>query len=207
MITESNVKSILVQNLKFDTLKIKKLDNFVKNLLIYNKKRNLIAKSTEKQVWVRHILDSAQLCSFIPKEPCRILDVGSGAGFPGVVLSILTGHEIHLVESDQKKCAFLRTALSRIRSNAVVHQKRLEEMPSLSADIITARAFAPLPRLLSLTQKQHHPKLRFLLLKGRDVNSELINIDSWQKIRVANQHASITSEDGCILELQFNDAQ
>ena len=80
-------------------------------------------------------------------------------------------------------------------------------MPSLSADIITARAFAPLPRLLGLTQKQHHQKLRFLLLKGKDVNSELINIVSWQKIRVTNQHASITSEDGCILELQFNDPQ
>ena len=176
-------------------------------LFKWQKRLNLISPKTINKIWDRHILDSAQLCSFIPKKPCRILDVGSGAGFPGVVLSILTDHEIHLVESDKKKCAFLRTALSRVSSNALVHETRLEEMSNLSADIITARAFAPLPRLLCLTQKQHHPKLRFLLLKGRDVNSELINIDSWQKIRVTNQHASITSEDGCILELQFNDAQ
>jgi len=132
--------------------------------------------------------------------------IGSGAGLPGIVLSILTNHKIHLVESDQKKCAFLRTAISRINLNASVYETRLEDMPTLKADIITARAFAPLPRLLALTQKQHHPKLRFLLLKGRDVSSELINIDSWQKIRVVNQHTSITSEDGCILELQCNDA-
>ena len=176
-------------------------------LFKWQKRLNLISPKTINKIWDRHILDSAQLCSFIPKKPCRILDVGSGAGLPGVVLSILTDHEIHLVESDQKKCAFLRTALSRVSSNALVHETRLEEMPSLRADIITARAFAPLPRLLGLTQKQHHPKLRFLLLKGRDVNSELINIDSWQKLRVTNQHASITSENGCILELQFNDAQ
>ena len=68
MITESGAKRILIQNLKFDDLKIKKLDNFVKNLLIYSKKRNLIAKSTEKQVWVRHILDSAQLVKFIDEK-------------------------------------------------------------------------------------------------------------------------------------------
>ena len=192
-------------NVSHETLS--ELSCFHDLLFKWQKRLNLISPKTINKIWDRHILDSAQLCSFTPKVPCRILDVGSGAGLPGVILSILTDHEIHLVESDQKKCAFLRTALSRIRSNALVHETRLEEMPSLSADIITARAFAPLPRLLSLTQKQHHPKLRFLLLKGRDVNSELINLDSWQKLRVKNQHTSITSEDGCILELQFNDAQ
>ncbi len=192
-------------NVSHETLS--ELSCFHDLLFKWQKRLNLISPKTINKIWDRHILDSAQLCSFIPKKPCRILDVGSGAGLPGVVLSILTDHEIHLVESDQKKCAFLRTALSRVSSNALVHETRLEEMPSLRADIITARAFAPLPRLLGLTQKQHHPKLRFLLLKGRDVNSELINIDSWQKLRVTNQHASITSENGCILELQFNDAQ
>ena len=192
-------------NVSHETLS--ELSCFHDLLFKWQKRLNLISPKTINKIWDRHILDSAQLCSFIPQKPCRILDVGSGAGFPGVVLSILTDHEIHLVESDKKKCAFLRTALSRISSNAIVHETRLEEMPSLSADIITARAFAPLPRLLGLTQKQHHPKLRFLLLKGRDINSELINIGSWQKLRVKNQHTSITSEDGCILELQFNDAQ
>ena len=192
-------------NVSHETLS--ELSCFHDLLFKWQKRLNLISPKTINKIWDRHILDSAQLCSFIPKKPCRILDVGSGAGLPGVVLSILTDHEIHLVESDQKKCAFLRTALSRVSSNALVHETRLEEMPSLRADIITARAFAPLPRLLGLTQKQHHPKLRFLLLKGRDVNSELINIDSWQKLRVTNQHASITSQNGCILELQFNDAQ
>ena len=174
-------------------------------LLKWQRRLNLISPKTINDVWDRHILDSAQLCSFLPKKPCSILDVGSGAGLPGVILSILTEHQIHLVESDQKKCAFLRTVLSRINSNASVHETRLEEMPTLKADIITARAFAPLPRLLALTQKQHHLKLRFLLLKGREVNTELNNIVSWQKIRVTSQHASITSKDGCILELQFND--
>ncbi len=191
-------------NVSHETLS--ELSTFHDLLFHWQKRLNLISTKTINEIWDRHILDSAQLCSFLPKNPCCILDIGSGAGLPGIVLSILTDHEIHLVESDKKKCAFLRTALSRVNSNALVHETRLEEMPSLRADIVTARAFAPLPRLLALTQKQHHPKLRFLLLKGRAVSSELINIESWQKIRVTNRYASMTSEDGCILELQFNDA-
>ena len=82
----------------------------------------------------------------------------------------------------------------------------MEKMQTLIPDIIIARAFAPVPRLLKLTEKQHHPKLRFLLLKGKDVDSELINIDTWKTLRVTNKYASITSEDGCVLELQFNGA-
>ena len=203
----TDVRSVLNDRYNVSHETLSKLSCFYDLLIKWQRRLNLISHKTINEIWDRHILDSAQLCSFLPEKPCCILDVGSGAGLPGIVLSILTDHEIHLVESDQKKCAFLRTALSRISSNAMVHETRLEEMPSLSADIITARAFAPLPRLLGLTQKQHHPKLRFLLLKGRDINSELINIGSWQKLRVKNQHTSITSEDGCVLELQFNDAQ
>ena len=89
MITETEVKRILVQNFKFDVQQIKKMDNFVKKLLIYNKKRNLISKSTEKQVWARHILDSAQLIKFIDEKNCSgIADLGSGGGFPGIILAM-----------------------------------------------------------------------------------------------------------------------
>ena len=89
MITESAAKRILVQNLKFNDLKIKKIDNFVKKLHIYNKKHNFIAKSTEKQVWSRHVLDSAQLVKFIDEKNCSgIADLGTGGGFPGIILAI-----------------------------------------------------------------------------------------------------------------------
>jgi 16S rRNA (guanine527-N7)-methyltransferase len=172
-------------------------------LLKWQTKLNLISANTIDDIWHRHILDSAQLCNYLPEQPSRILDVGSGAGFPAIILSILTKHEIHMVESDIRKCAFLRTVLSRVKVKAIIHECRLEEMPSIDPDIITARAFAPIPRLLHLTEQQHHKNLRFLLLKGREINSELINIDSWQKLQIINKHASITSEDGCILELEF----
>ena len=175
-------------------------------LIKWQKKLNLISPKTIDNIWERHILDCAQLYSFLPNSPCCILDVGSGSGLPGIIVSILTTQNVHLVESDQRKCAFLRTVTSRLNLNATIHEKRMEQMQTLIPDIIIARAFAPIPRLLKLTEKQHHPKLRFLLLKGRDVDSELINIDSWKTLRVTKRHASITSEDGCVLELQFNDA-
>ena len=89
MITESNVKRILLKDLNFDTPKIKKLENFVKKLLIYNKKHNFISKNTEKQIWDRHILDSAQLIKFIDVKSCSgIADLGTGGGFPGLILAI-----------------------------------------------------------------------------------------------------------------------
>ena len=200
------VINILKKDLNFDKRSILKLKKFADLVLSENKNHNLIAKSTESSIWERHILDCAQLYSFLPNRPCCILDVGSGAGLPGIIVSILTNQNVHLVESDQRKCAFLRTVTSRINLNTFIHETRMEEMQTLPPDIIIARAFAPIPRLLKLTEKQHHPELRFLLLKGRDVNSELINIDTWKKLRVTNKYASITSEDGCVLELQFNDS-
>ncbi len=173
-------------------------------LIKWQKRLNLISATTINNIWDRHILDCAQVCRFLPNTPCSILDIGTGAGLPGVIISILTEHHVHLVESDHRKCAFLRTVLSGVNTKATIHEKRLENMEHMKADIITARAFAPIPKLLRLTTKQHHPNLRFLLLKGRDVNSELINKDTWKTLRVTNKHASITSKDGCILELQFN---
>ena len=175
-------------------------------LIKWQKRLNLISPNTIDNIWERHILDCAQLYSFLPNRPCSILDVGSGSGLPGIIVSILTSQNVHLVESDQRKCAFLRTVTSRLNLNTTIHEKRMEKMQALIPDIIIARAFAPIPRLLKLTEKQHHPKLRFLLLKGKDVDSELINLDTWKTLRVTNKHASITSEDGCVLELQFNDA-
>ncbi len=174
-------------------------------LVKWQKRLNLISPTTIDNIWIRHILDCAQLCSFLPNKPSIILDVGTGAGLPGVIISILTEHQVHLVESDHRKCAFLRTVLSRVNSDATIHEKRLENMENIKPDVITARAFAPTPKLLKLTKKQHHSKLRFLLLKGRHIDSELINIDTSQKLQLTKKHASITSKDGCVIELQFND--
>ena len=111
MITESNVKRILVKDLNFDASKIKKLDNFAKKILIFNKKYNLISKNTEKEIWDRHILDSAQLVKFINIKSCSgIADLGTGGGFPGIILAIYFQNfnfHVKLYEKSPVKSAFL----------------------------------------------------------------------------------------------------
>ncbi len=117
MITESNVKRILLKDLNFDAPKIKKLNNFAQKLLIYNKKYNLISKITEKQIWDRHILDSAQLIKFIDVKSCSgIADLGTGGGFPGIILAIYFQNfnfHVKLYEKSPVKSSFL-TDISNI---------------------------------------------------------------------------------------------
>ena len=171
----------------------------------WQQRLNLISPNTLDVIWSRHILDCAQLLNYLPQKKCKILDIGSGAGLPGVILAIMTNHEIHLIESDQRKCAFLRTALARANASAVIHENRIESIPLLNADILTARAFAPIPRLLDLTKAQHHKNLRFLLLKGKDVNSELINLSGWKTLQI-DQHTSLSSPDGIVVDINFSNA-
>ena len=107
------------------------VEDFVSLLVKWNKKINLVGKSTIHDVWERHVLDSAQLIKYIPKETSIITDFGSGAGFPAIILSIIGGWEVHLVESDQRKCAFMREASSRLGLNLHIHNDRIEKFKAL----------------------------------------------------------------------------
>ena len=124
----------------------------------WRKTTNLVAQSTFPSVWTRHIADSAQLLALAP-EARRWIDMGSGAGFPGLVIAIqlarVPGAIVHLIESDQRKCAFLREAARATGAAATIHPTRVEalELASLGAvDAVTARAFAPLPLTLKLAR-------------------------------------------------------
>jgi 16S rRNA (guanine527-N7)-methyltransferase len=138
---------------------------------------NLVGRGTLPDLWRRHMLDSAQLAGYLPPAPAdrprRILDLGSGAGFPGLVLALLDAGELHLVESDGRKATFLREVLRATDTAATVHAKRIEELPDLQADLVTARALAPLDRLLALAAPRLGPDGGLLLLKGRGAESEL----------------------------------
>tara|TARA_S200000501_G_scaffold356684_1_gene379632 strand:- start:209 stop:829 length:621 start_codon:yes stop_codon:yes gene_type:complete len=178
LITESNVKSILVQNLKFDTLKIKKLDNFVKNLLIYNKKRNLIAKSTEKQVWVRHILDSAQIIKFIDDKNCTgIADLGSGGGFPGIILAIYYQNynfHVKLYEKSPVKAVFLLniSKLLSLKCKIICSDVNSQKIES---NYIVCRAFKKLPHILNISRENCVKKHKIIVMKGKNAQQEIKN--------------------------------
>ena len=178
-----------------------KLDCYVQLLIKWQARINLISSKTLPEIWHRHILDSAQLVSYLPKTPSVILDMGSGAGFPGVILAILTRHQLHLVESDSRKIAFMRTALRETGTSAILHEQRMETVPALRPDIITARALAPLSQLITLASGQHHEKIEYLFLKGREAKQELTALPACPKME-AECLPSMTDSQASIIRLK-----
>lgn len=166
----------------------------------WQRRVNLVSASTLPDIWSRHIWDSAQLASLVPEGTRRILDVGSGAGFPGLVLAALCDAECHLVESDQKKAIFLQTVVRECGIPAVIHTARIESLPSLGAEIVTARALAPMDRLLDLLAVQLSAGTRCLFLKGAQAEQELATLGtrpdlSWELT------PSLTNPDAFVVDL------
>jgi 16S rRNA (guanine527-N7)-methyltransferase len=164
-----------------------RLDRFVPVLLRWQQRINLIAPSTEPHVWTRHISDSLQLIGLAPDA--RVwADLGSGGGFPGLVIACALaetpGARIHLVETNSKKIAFLREAVRATDTPAVVHAARIEDfaaLPPEKMDAVTARALAPLPKLLGIAAPLLKSGALGLFPKGQDVASELTKAaKSWK---------------------------
>jgi 16S rRNA (guanine527-N7)-methyltransferase len=156
-----------------------RLDRFVAVLLEWQQRMNLIASSTEPKLWTRHIADSLQLLALAPQARIWI-DLGSGAGFPGVVLACaladIPGAHVHLVERSTKKAAFLREAVHATGASAEVHAVGLEDFVENLAtpvDVVTARALAPLAALLTATYPLLKTGTLGLFPKGQDVDAEL----------------------------------
>jgi 16S rRNA (guanine527-N7)-methyltransferase len=166
---------------------------------------NLVAPSTLDEVWRRHILDSAQLAR-IESSAIRWLDLGSGGGFPGAVMAVLLGERpgasIDLVESNGKKAAFLRAALSELDTPARVHNMRIEDAYAAIRDpeIVTARALAPLPRLLGLAEPWLSAGARGLFHKGREYSAEVEESAAEWDYDLVN-HKSLIDPDSVILEV------
>lgn len=156
-----------------------RLDLLVSELQRWQPIKNLVGPATLPQVWPRHIADSLQLTDFAP-EAKRWLDLGSGAGFPGLVLAIALGNQpeasVDLVESNGRKCAFLRQVARLTGSPARVHQARIEDAIedfTGQVEVVTARALAPLTQLLAWTYPLLKTGTVALFPKGRDLNTEL----------------------------------
>lgn len=169
----------------------------------WQKKINLVSDSTLKTLWRRHFLDSAQLFSLAPAGAKVWLDLGSGAGFPGLVVALLGAPSVHLVESDSRKAAFLGEAAraTGVGHRVQIHNERLEKLKPWPVDVTTARAFAPLPKLLDLAKAFITPETTLFLLKGQDVEAELTEASkSWNM--QAERIASRSDPRGVILRLR-----
>ena len=156
---------------------LSRLKAFHGHLTKWQRAINLVAGGSLPDFWRRHVLDSAQLFDLAPADARIWVDLGSGAGFPGLILAILGAPDMHLVESDQRKCAFLLEAARITETDVTVHNVRIEALEPLAADVITARALAPVPKLLDLASRHAKPGTVALFPKGEGVDKELLDIE------------------------------
>lgn len=175
-----------------------KFDRYAELLTEWNEKFNLVAASTIPDLWTRHVLDSAQLKTYINDDKNSLIDLGSGAGFPGIVLSLLGIPDVHLVESIRKKAKFLTTVVEELKLDAVVHNARAESLKGLKADIVTARAVAPLKELVNLSKPFLKKDSVCLFLKGKSVENELAESQKYLTYK-CERHPSLSDPSGSIL--------
>lgn len=182
-----------------------KLRIYEELLIKWQKAINIVAPSTIPDVWNRHIIDSVQVSSLIPENTKVYADLGCGGGFPGLVVALMTpALEVHLVESDERKCQFMRTVIRETGAeNVRVHTIRIEESyDEFTPDLLSARALAALPKLLTLCQPWviKNPDVRMIFMKGQRAEEEIGDAKksfdfTYDKIE------SLTDKQACILRI------
>ncbi|MEQ9146182.1 MAG: 16S rRNA (guanine(527)-N(7))-methyltransferase RsmG [Parvibaculaceae bacterium] len=189
-----------------------RLTHYESLLRKWQKSINLVARSTLETAWQRHFWDSAQLLDAVPPDARKWVDLGSGAGFPGLVIAILLaerpGFAMHLIESDQRKAVFLREVIRVTDAPAQVHTGRIEDPGTIASigvcDVVSARACAPLDRLLGWAAPYFGPETRGLFLKGAQVQEELTLARKSWTFSVTSR-PSRADTDGTLLQVEHLD--
>jgi len=179
---------------------LERLQLFHSVLLRWNARINLVSSADAPHIWSRHIADALQLRSLIPADAQRGVDLGSGAGFPGLVLAIATKIPFDLIESDQRKAAFLREAARITCAPCTIHASRIESATLAPAPLITARALAPLSVLLELATPLLAPGGFCLFPKGESAEKEIAAASASWTMRI-ERHISTTDRSGVILRI------
>jgi len=178
-----------------------RLEAYAALLVRWSARINLVGRNTLVDLWRRHILDSAQLQPLVPDSARSVIDLGSGAGLPGLVLAILGAPGVELVEADSRKCAFLREAARIAEVDVTIRPCRIEAVPPHPVDVVTARACAPLDRLLGLAEPFLADGTECLFLKGERVEDELtLARKHWRMTATLCQ--SVSDPRGVVLRLQ-----
>jgi len=191
----------LYDTLGVDEETISRIEEFNCLLAEENGRQNLVAATSIKEIWVRHILDSAQLLVHVPREtPLCWLDLGTGAGFPGLIVAILAPNiSVTMVESRCRRVECLERVCASLNiANAKVAGMQLDRLEMTSVDVISARAFAPLDALLTMAQRFSTSETIWLLPKGRSAAQELTALRGWE--HMFHVEPSLTNADSGIVE-------
>jgi len=178
-----------------------RLEAYAALLTLWSARINLVGRTTIADLWRRHILDSAQLYPLVPDTARSLIDLGSGAGLPGLVLAILGLPGVELIEADSRKSAFLREAARVTGTEVTIRPCRIQAVPPNRADVVTARACAPLDELLEFAERFIAPQTLCLFLKGDRFGRELTDARKrWTMC--ASVEPSLSDRRGVILRLQ-----
>jgi 16S rRNA (guanine527-N7)-methyltransferase len=177
-----------------------KLTAYVELLSQWNRRINLVSANTMGDVWRRHILDCAQLAKYLPRQTRVVVDLGAGAGLPGLILAAMGVPEMHLVESDLRKSAFLREAARIMDVPVALHPERIEKVAAFLADAVVARACAPLHQLIDYSKKFLSPESVCLFLKGESAGEELAAAQAAWRL-TSETIPSLSDPSGVILKL------
>ena len=184
-------------------LSLKKYEN---ELILANKKLNLIGSSTINQIWIRHFLDSVQVIDFVDKNNKTLIDIGSGAGFPGLVLAITLKDrkiplKVKLIEKSPKKTKFLKNLIKKLNLNVeVINENVFEYSKKLSGDVFVARAFKPLKIILELIHNKAENWKKIFVFLGKTGKSELLQASKSWDIKY-KKRVSITNSDSIVIEI------
>ncbi len=190
----------IVSKFFLNKAQVNKIDFYLSSLIKHNKHTNLIGKSTIENIWDRHVLDCLQLTKHVSNKKLKILDLGTGAGLPGVLFSIVGFQKVLMVDSVKKKTDFVRKIIKELSLTAKIQNKRIEKPPNPKHDIIVSRALAPLVKLLTYARMHSNKNTTSLFLKGRNAINEIdiakkVYFFEFEKIK------SLSSDEGCILKI------
>ena len=194
-------KPDIVSEFVLNKTQVDKIDFYLSSIIEHNKHTNLVGKSTIENIWDRHVLDCLQLTKYIINKKSKILDLGTGAGLPGVLFSIVGYQRVIMVDSVKKKTDFVRKIIKELSLTAKIQNKRIEKPPTSQHDIIVSRALAPLVKLLTYARMYSNKNTTLLFLKGRNATSEIdiaakVYSFEFEKIK------SLSSDDGCVLKIK-----
>ena len=183
-----------------DDRAMRKFERLIVLLRAENPRQNLVAARSLDEVWLRHIADSVQLLDHAGSDRSIWLDLGTGAGFPGIALAIARPDQhFHLVESRKRRVEWLASVKADLElENCTIHGARLEHVESFDADCITARAFAPLPRLLDLSARFSTKETRWILPKGRSAAQEVDALPKKRRALFHVEHSQTDAQAGII---------
>jgi len=193
-------KADVVSEFVLNKTQVDKIDLYLSSIIKHNKHTNLIGRSTIENIWDRHVLDCLQLTKYITNKKLKILDLGTGAGLPGVLLSVVGYKNVLMVDSVKKKTDFVRKIIKELSLTAKIQNKRIEKPPISQHDIIVSRALAPLIKLLTYARMYSNKKTTSFFLKGRNAKSE-IDIATKTYFFEFEKIKSLSSNDGCILKI------